>query len=176
MTCRTRLASAWVNRDTLTLWKGKLNAVTRIIMTIYGAAKCLYFSHQHSWLKRSSNQLCVREMIRGKTQTVGGPITFLMIFCLAPNSWSLTCSQHFLSVIITTFLKYIWRVNMNSIMRFPSEDMRLEKNGTRINCNAVNRCYTNPTHNKSNLFQTNWRWSWCSLPFYRQSSSLVLIL
>ena len=60
------------------------------------------FSHQHSWLKRSSNQLTyTTEMIRGKTQTVGGSITCLMTFYLTPNTWSLTWSQHFLSVITT---------------------------------------------------------------------------
>ena len=49
-------------------------------------------------------------MIRGETQTVGGPITCLVTFCLAPNPWSLTWSRYFVSVIITTFLVYTWRV------------------------------------------------------------------
>ena len=39
-------------------------------------------------------------------QSVGGSITWLVAFCLAPNSRSLTWSRHFLSVIITTFLEY----------------------------------------------------------------------
>ena len=64
--------------------------------------------HYHSWLKRSSNQLTyTTEMIRGDTQTDNGSIACLVTFCLAPNSWSLTWSRHFLSVIITTFLENV---------------------------------------------------------------------
>ena len=57
-------------------WQAELNAGASIIIIFFLTTKCHCFSHQHSWLKRSSNQpMYTTEMIRDETQSVGGSIT-----------------------------------------------------------------------------------------------------
>ena len=91
---------AWVQRDSLT----ELNGGANIIVTFSGCEQCCQM-HQHSWLKRSSSQLTyIIVMFRDETQKVGGPITCYVTFFVAPNSWSLTSSWHFLPMINTTLL------------------------------------------------------------------------
>ena len=48
-------------------------------------------------------------MISGDTQTVGATVTCYVTFCTT-NSWSVTWSRHFLSVIITIVMGDIWYV------------------------------------------------------------------
>ena len=126
-------------------WQAELNAVASISMTIFWLCHC--FSHQHSWLKRGSNQLMyTTEMIKGKTQTVSGPITCLMTSCLAPNSWS----RHFLSVIITTFLDYTRRVVPSSKMSMLSRSVRfvwsVGSNRARNHAHFVSRNHSHAWH------------------------------
>ena len=95
-------------------WQAELNAFAIIIMTFADCEQCcqlsLFESPTWSWLKRSSSQLTyITLVIRDETHTLdGGPIRCLVTFFVAPNSWSLTWSWHFLPMIITTFLEYTW--------------------------------------------------------------------
>ena len=65
--------------------------------------------HNHNKFRLKQNKVSVTSstvMITGETQTVVATITCLVTLC-ATNSWSVTWSRHFLSVIITIVMGHM---------------------------------------------------------------------
>ena len=84
-------------------------------------------------------------MIRGETQTVGGPITYLVTCFEGSNSFSLTWSWHFLPMIFMTFLGPTWRVVPSIKMSMLSRSVRFDGQlGRMIQHNALERYSKKP--------------------------------
>ena len=74
--------------------------MSRLFFSVISSEKCHWLSHDKFHLKQNNVSVTSSTvMITGVTQTVGATITCFVTFW-ATNSWSVTCSRHFQSVII----------------------------------------------------------------------------
>ena len=104
-----------LNQNLYSDWQAEFNAGASIIITFSGCKQCSQMPLFQSPTLTTETKFEWKD----ETQTAGGPLTCLVTFFVALNSWSLSWSWHFLPMIITTFLECTWQgVSSNKMSLF----------------------------------------------------------